>query len=382
MTGFWRPPYLNPASVPRGKGGGSSVPANTTSQVTNKIDLPDWVNTLGQQNVQRATDLSNQPFQTYPGQTVAPITPLQQAGYDYVGSQIGKTDPVFQTALGQVQDLPVTTQSLLSPYLKDVEGAAVSNIQRQGDIAGQNLASGAVGQGAFGGTRYGVEQALLSSETQRNIGQTVAQIESQGWNTAMDAALKQSAAETGIATAGQQAGLTEAQAAIGAGGAEQTQQQAELAAALQQWQAGQNWPYSQLAVAQGALAGTPYGTTTSSTQPYAQNQTANLLGNIAAGVGLASAGSNLFSSGGLFGSNGGLFGASGLFGSGGPLFGAGLGNAVGSGAALAASAAGTAGTGGALAAALPAGVTAADVAAASSAASAGAGAFLPFLAAA
>jgi hypothetical protein len=377
VTQFWRPPYLNPASVPRGKGGGSNIPANTTSQVTNKIDLPPFISDLAQQNVARATDLSNQPYQPPPGQTVAPITPLQQAGYDYVGSQLGKTDPVFQTALGQVQDLPVTTQSLLNPYLKDVEGAAVSNIQRQGDIAHENLASGAVGQNAFGGTRYGVEEGLLSSETQRNIGQTVAQIESQGWNTAMDAALKQSAAETGIATAGQQAGLTGAQAAIGAGGAEQTQQQAELADALQRWQAKQNWPYQQLAIAQGGLQGTPYGTTTTSSQPYAQNQTANLLGNIAAGVGLAGAGSQLFSSGGLFGSNGSLFGASGLFGSGGPLFGAGLGNAVGSGAALAAGAAG----GGALAA-LPVGMTAADVAAASSAASAGATGFLPFLAAA
>jgi hypothetical protein len=376
MTGFWRPPYLNPASIARGKGGGSSIPANTTSQVTNKIDLPPFISDLAQQNVARAQDLSNQPFQGYPGQTVAPITPLQQAGYDYVGSQIGKTDPVFQTALGQVQNLPATTQSLLSPYLKDVEGAAVSNIRRQGDISRTNLQSGAVGQNTFGGTRYGVEEALLNSETQRNIGQTVAQIESQGWNTAMDAALKQSAAETGIATAGQQAGLTGAQAAIGAGGAEQTQQQAELADALQRWQAQQNWPYQQLAIAQGGLQGTPYGTTTSSTQPYAQNQTANLLGNIAAGVGLASAGSNLFSSGGLFGSNGGLFGASGLFGSGGPLFGAGLGNAVGSGAALAA------GAGGGALAALPAGATAADVALASSAASAGATGFLPFLAAA
>jgi hypothetical protein len=360
------------------KGGGSSIPANTTSTVTNKIDLPPFISDLAQKNVQRASDLSNQPFQDYPGQTVAPITPLQQAGYDYVGSQLGKTDPVFQTALGQVQNLPATTQSLLNPYLKNVEDAAVSNIQRQGDISRTNLQSGAAGQGAFGGTRYGVEEGLLDSETQRNIGQTVAQIQSQGWNTAMDAALKQSGAEAALATGGQQAALTGAQAAIGAGGAQQTQQQAELNDALQRWQAQQNWPYQQLAVAQGGLQGTPYGTTTSSSQPYAQNQTANLLGNVGAGLGLAGAGANLFSKGGLFGSEGAL---SGLFG---------LGSAAGSGAALAggtgaalggslAGVGGLSGIGAGFGAAAP--EIALDSALASSAGSAGATAFLPFLAA-
>lgn len=314
-----QPNHLTFAGLRGGKGGGGNIPANTTSSVTNQVVLPQFVQDLASQNITRATDLSNQPFQPFPGQTVAPITPLQQAGYNYAGGQIGATDPIFQTALGQVQNLPATTQGLLNPYLSNVENAAVSNIQRQGDISQQNLASGAVGQNAFGGTRYGVEQALLNSETQRNIGQTVAQIQSQGWNTAMDAALKQSGAEAALATGGQQASLTGANAAIAAGGAQQTQQQAELAAALQQWQAGQNWPYSQLAIAQGALQGTPYGTTTTSTQPYAQNQTANLLGNIAAGAGLASAGSNLFSSGGLFGSNGALFGSTGLAGSQGPF---------------------------------------------------------------
>jgi hypothetical protein len=299
------------------KGGGSSVPANTSSTVTNRIDLPDWVNTLGQQNVATAQGLAAQPYTPYPGQTVAPITPLQQQGYDVAAGQLNATQPVFQRALGQVEDLPGSTRSLLNPYLGDVENAAVSNIQRQGDISRMNLQSGAAGQGAFGGTRYGVEEGLLNSETQRNIGQTVAQIESQGWNTAMSSALQQAGSEAALATGGQQAALTGAQAAISAGGAQQTQQQAELTDALQRWQQAQQYPYQQLGIMQGALAGTPYGTTTNSTQPYSQNPTASTLGNIAAGVGLLGAGSNLFSKGGLFGSAGpvaGLFSEGGLFG--------------------------------------------------------------------
>lgn len=349
--------------------GGSDIPANTTSQVTNRIDLPPFVSELAGRNMARAEDLSNQPFTPYPGQTVAPINPLQQAGYNVAQSQLYATQPVFQKALGQVEDLPGSAMALLNPYLKNVEDAAVSNIQRQGEISHQNLASGAVGQHAFGGTRYGVEEALLDSETQRNIGQTVAQIQSQGWNTAVANALQQAGAEGSLATAGQNAALTGAQAAIGAGGAQQTQQQAELSDALHRWSMQQDWPYSQLAIAQGALAGTPYGTSTTSSQPYSRNQTANLLGNIAAGVGLLGAGSNLFSSGGLFGSAGPLFSQSGLFGSAGALSSLFGGSTAATGAALGAQGAlaggGTAALGG---------LTAADTAAALEAAGLGASA--------
>jgi hypothetical protein len=333
------------------KGGGSSIPANTSSTVTNQVQLPGWVNTLAQQNVTQAQNLAGQPYNPYPGTTVAPLNATQQAGLNAAAGVLGSTEPVFNQAINNTQNLPQTTQSLLNPYLSDVENAAVSNIQRQGGIAGTALASGAVGQGAFGGTRYGIEQALNNSETQRNIGQTVAGIESQGWNTATTTALQQAQQEAALATAGQNASLQGAQAAIGAGGAVQTQDQAQIQAAIQKWQAAQNWPYQQLAISQGALAGTPYGTQTSSTQPYAQNQTANALGNVGAGIGLLNAGSNLglFSGSNLLGGSGPVFGTGGLFGSMGPLFGPSSLAAMGSaGAGLGALAAGGAGAAGAL----------------------------------
>lgn len=388
MTGFWRPPYFQDFQIKRGKGGGASVPANTSSTVTNQVQLPGWVNELAQQNVAAAQSLAQQPYTPYPGQTVAPLSPLQEAGINTVGATLGSTQPIFNQAIANEQNLPATTMSLMSPYLSNVENAAVNDITRQGAIAGQNLASGAVGQGAFGGTRYGVEQALLNSETQRNIGQTVANIQSTGWNQAMTQAQQEALNQANLAGAGQTAALQGAGAALTAGGVQQTQQQAQDAAALQAWQQQQNWPYSQLAIQQGALAGTPYGTTTTSTQPYAQNSTANLLGNIGAGLGLASAGGNLFSSQGLFGSQGALFGPTGLagsqgpfsaggfFGSMGPLFGPSA-DTLMAGSGLGALAAGGAGAAGTLGA-----TDAAALAAMASGTAAGPLAALPLLAAA
>lgn len=302
-------------------GGGTSIPSSTTTQVI----LPDWVNAQAQKNIASANALASQGYTADPYAGVAPLTPLQQSAYNLVGANLGSTAPTFNQAISNVQNLPQTTQSLLNPYLTDVENAAVSNIQRQGALAGQQLAGSAVGQGAFGGTRYGIEQALNASETQRNIGQTVAGIESQGWNTATQQALAQAQEMGALASGGQNALLQGAQAAVGAGGAEQTQQQAVINNQVQQWEAQQQWPYQQLAIQEGALSGTPYGTSTTNTQQYNQNRTANTMGNIAADVGLGSSlynlGSGLFSSGGLFGSQGALFGSTGLFGSSGALSG-------------------------------------------------------------
>src|SRR5271166_286405 len=132
MTGFWRPPYHTDFQIKRGKGGGTSIPANTSSTVTNQVQLPSWVNTLAQQNVGTAQQLAQQPYTPYPGQTVAPLSPLQNAAIGTIGSTLGSTQPVFNAAIGQEQNLPGSTMSLMSPYLSNVENAAVSDIQRQG----------------------------------------------------------------------------------------------------------------------------------------------------------------------------------------------------------------------------------------------------------
>lgn len=269
-----------------------------TVTATSGVQLPDWVNQAAMQNYQTAMGLSQTPYTAYPGQEIAGFTPLQNAAFTGVQT-MPSTAGTFGTALSNVQNLPQTTQSLLNPYLGQVESDTVSNIQRAAAQQGQQIAAQAQQGGAYGGTRYGVQQATLDSETQRNIGQAVDQIQSTGYNTAMSEALQQAQQMAGLATAGQTAGLQLYGAQADVGSTQQQQQQAQLAQQLSQWQQQQNWPYQQLAVAQSALAGSPYGTTTTSSQPYTTNQLANALSTGAAAIpalsGLGSQISNLFS---------------------------------------------------------------------------------------
>ena len=257
---------------------GGGAPANTTSSTTTQVQVPDWVQSQLQGNLATANQLATQPYQAYSGPTVAGFTPDQLASFQAIQSNLGSTQPAFNLAESQVQNLPATTQSLLNPYLANVEGDAVSNIQRSAALQGQTVAANAVGAGAYGGTREGVQQGLIASEAQRNIGQAVNQIQSQGYNTAQNAALQQALDEGNIASAGQTANLQGISALNQAGQQQQTLQQAQYASAMQQWQAAQNYPYQQLALQQSALAGSPYGNTVTSSQPYNSNTAAQMLG--------------------------------------------------------------------------------------------------------
>jgi hypothetical protein len=253
-------------------------PANTTSSSTTQVQVPDWVQSQLQQNLSTANQLASQPFTPSNLPTVAPFSADQTAAFNAIRQNVGSTQPVFDLAQSQVQNLPQTTQSLLNPYLANVEGDTVSNIQRAAALQGQTEASNAIGAGAYGGTREGVQQGMIASEAQRNIGQAINQIQSQGYNTAQSAALNQAAAEGNIASAGQTANLQGISALNQVGQQQQTLQQAQYASALQQWQQQQNYPYQQLALQQSALAGSPYGNAVTSSQPYSSNTAEQLLG--------------------------------------------------------------------------------------------------------
>ena len=148
---------------------------------------------------------------------------------------------------------PNSAQAFMNPYQQQVIDQAMSNINRQGDLARQNLQGQAVRAGAFGGSREGIQRAELErglSETRNN---SIIQALQQGYGAAQQQAQQafeqqqgrqMQGAQTlgdlgkGIgAIGGQYANLGAQQQALGQqdvtfgyglGQAQQKQQQAEL----------------------------------------------------------------------------------------------------------------------------------------------------------
>ena len=255
-------------------GGGGGGGFQTTY---NQVQVPDWVQSQISQNIGTANTLTAQPYTPYPGPTVAGFTPDQQTSFNIVQNMQGMAPSQIGAAYDIASNLPASTASLLKPYMQTVGGDVQSGMATAAGDALSNLAKNAPATSAFGGNANQVLANTINSETTRNVGQVMNQVASQGWGTSAATAMNQAQTMGQLAGQQQAAQLQEAGALNQTGAAQQTLQQAQYADALSQWQQAQNWPYQQLAVMQSALAGSPYGTTVTSSQPYSTNQAAQAI---------------------------------------------------------------------------------------------------------
>lgn len=142
-----------------------------------------------------------------PAYQVADFTPTQQAAIAAGQQGIGAYKPYMDmatgatgNALGQMYGAtnvasgamggydPNSAQSFMNPYQQQVIDQAMQNINRQGDIARQNMQGQAVRAGAFGGSREGIQRAELErglSETRNN---SIIQALQQGYGAAQQQA--------------------------------------------------------------------------------------------------------------------------------------------------------------------------------------------------
>jgi hypothetical protein len=180
--------------------------------------------------------------------------PFMNMATGATGEALGQFYGASNVAQGAMQGYdPRSAEQFMNPYQQQVIDQAMRNINRQGDIARQNMQGQAVRAGAFGGSREGIQRAELErglSETRNN---SIIQALQQGYGAAQQQAQQAFEAQQGRqlkgaetlgdlgkgigAIGGQYANLGAQQQALGQtdvnfgfglGSAQQRQQQAEL----------------------------------------------------------------------------------------------------------------------------------------------------------
>ena len=166
----------------------------------------------------------------YGPQFVAPETALQQQAQQ-LGQGLGAYQPFLQAA--QAATGPTAYQQFMSPYQQDV----IDTTLRQYDIQSQKglpgLAAQAIGAGAYGGGREGVQRAEYQTQSDLNRALLQAQLQQQGFSAAQQLAGQQYNQQLGLA--GQAQGLLGSQISglSALGQQQQAQRQAELEAQKQ-----------------------------------------------------------------------------------------------------------------------------------------------------
>ena len=298
---------------------------NTTTQIYQSQE-PDWMVALRQGLIADVKSATSQAPTTMPTYQVAGMSPEQQgAVQDYnaqaaAGQGIGGYKPYLQQA-GQAMSTgadylaagtqaydPNSVTAYMNPYQQQVTQNAMAEMNRQAAIQQQGVAAQAVTAGAFGGSRFGVQQAELGRNLAQVQGQQILQDYSNNYSQAQQAAMgafqnqqaRMQAAGQGLATIGQGIeGLGQTSASLGQGdisfgynmGANlQGQDQKVLDAQRLNQQMYNAEPYQRLSYYADILNKTPSGqmgmtqTTQPTPSPFSQ-----IAGLGIAGIGLANA---------------------------------------------------------------------------------------------
>jgi hypothetical protein len=235
----------------------------------------------------------------YGPQYTAGLGALTQQALGKVGG-LGAFEPYLQGAAQAQQAAagltgPTAYQAYMSPYQQDIIDTTLADFDVQAQKGLPQLAAQAIGAGAFGGGREGVQRAEYQQASDRNRAALQAQLLQQGFGQAQQAAgqdfLRQQQLAAGQLGLAQQAPALAGQqisALTTLGGLQQSQAQAELAA---QQQLAQQQLMQPLQATQalgsgitGLIAGYPGGTQTQTQPSPTPLQTALGAGATLAGV--------------------------------------------------------------------------------------------------
>ena len=234
--------------------------------------------------------------QNIPGFQVAGLSPEQQQAMQMAGG-IGGYKPYLgaaESALGagiaglqgaqQMYD-PRSAQAFMDPYQQDVTRDALAEMDRQATMAQQGAAAGAVGAGAFGTERYGVQQAETGRNLQDIKSRRIFEDKSRNYMQAQQAAqqafeMQQGRQMQATGMYGQLGGQMAGLGSLGqqlyggdiaqlqqAGTLRQQQMQNVLEAQRQTQAMAAQEPFQRLSFASGILTGTPASQMTVQQQP-------------------------------------------------------------------------------------------------------------------
>ena len=314
-----------------------------TQTVTNKTELPQWVQDAGQKNLSAAYDVSQNMLGPYSGPRVAGMTGGQQADIAALQNNIGSTNPAIAYAQNQAGGLTNYTpgqvqagtlagtdlSAYMNPFTQSVINSGMQAIDQQRLQSLNGIGDQALRTGSFGGSRQGVSEGVTNAAASTQAGNLASQLMGQNFTQAQTAAqndinrnlqaqtsnqgaglqgasLNLNAANSlgSLAAQGQQSFLGGTAAALAGQESAQAQAQREIAARQQAYTEAQQFPLQQLQIPLQALGATPYGQTNTQTGPGPSSN------GLMTGLGAASTGVSLL--GGLNALGGGGAGLAGI----------------------------------------------------------------------
>lgn len=234
----------------------STTVVQAPQQSTTTYDIPAYFKEIQEKTLRRADVESQQPFQAYTGQRIAPLTATEQQAGDIYSQQILPQAGQL-AAIGAQTFTPAMAQQYMNPYENQVVTSALGDVERAYQGQQRALSSQAIGSGAFGGGREGVQRGVLGGEYLRQVGDVSGRLRQAGFESGAQRFAADRASQLGSSQA-QLASLAGASSGLAQFGAQERGiQQAGLTEAFRDFVEEQGFEQNQINQVIGALAGAP-----------------------------------------------------------------------------------------------------------------------------
>jgi hypothetical protein len=193
---------------------GSIFKPNTTvvqapQQSSTSYDIPEYFKEIQERTLRTAEDVFSQPYTAYQGQRIAPLNPMEQAAANVYTNQILPESGQLAAIGAQTYDAN-TAATYANPYEQQVISGALGDLGEAYGQTQKQMNAQAIGAGAFGGSRQGIENVLGRERYLDTVGDTSARLRQAGFESganrfAQDRAAQLQSAQSQIGALGQSA---------------------------------------------------------------------------------------------------------------------------------------------------------------------------------
>ena len=190
---------------------GGSTTSTTQGSQQSTTQIPQWMSDAGEQNYAFAQQVANQPLQQYQGQMVADTAPQTQQAWDlaassgnvgqsaFQGGQAGfmgalaqqpqsVTDPGNANAVSAGNLSSANLQPYMNPFTQSVIDTSLPIMQQNLALSQNQQANAANSANAFGGSRQGVQAGVTQAQGALGMGQMAAGLNQANFTQAQAAA--------------------------------------------------------------------------------------------------------------------------------------------------------------------------------------------------
>ena len=226
------------------------------SQSTTSYDIPEYFKEIQERTLRRGETEFSKPYQAYTGQRVAQLNPMEQAAANVYTNQILPQSGQLAAIGNQTYDT-ATAQAYANPYEDQVVSGALGDLREAYGQTQKSMNAAAIGSGAFGGSRQGIENVLGAERFIESAGDTSARLRQAGFESGANRFAQDRAAQLGAATT--QIGALERASAGLAGYGTQARgiEQAGLAEGYRDFIEEREFGGNQVKQMIGALSGAP-----------------------------------------------------------------------------------------------------------------------------